>query len=369
VESSTQRDFERLYRRHHDEIYHFLARELGDRYEAEDITQDAFLNAFRALVRGNAPEQPRPWLYKIAQNVRRRRHRKERVREVPLDRAPERAAPQSDIDPEELVEALSDLPAMQRQALLLREVSGLSYTELADRLNLTEAAVQMLLFRARRALRGTLRPRGTLVLLPLPRLLPWLNGTEAPIAGAAARAAAAAAVAVAVGVGTRGADARLSGLAPDRWAPLAQTGAPTATGAFAASAALVTALPVQTGAGAVGAASRQATPELNGAVTVDHPAVAPAGTLPAAPASPRAPESGAPSGSPQPVLPVALPALPSPALPTPAVPTPAVPEVVEPVAPLPIPAPPALQPPSPLPQVPLPAPPSPPTVTLPTPGK
>src|SRR5918996_5698371 len=79
--------FERLYRRHRRDVYGAVLRDVRDPDEAEDVTQIAFLNAFRAMRRGEQPEKPRAWLVTIARNVIRRRYKAQAVRphEVALD--------------------------------------------------------------------------------------------------------------------------------------------------------------------------------------------------------------------------------------------------------------------------------------------
>src|SRR2546423_15535475 len=79
--------FERLYRRHRGDVYRFLLRDLGSPEDAEDVTQAAFLNAYRALDRGERPERPQAWLLTIARNVSNRRFRtlSRRPRETRLD--------------------------------------------------------------------------------------------------------------------------------------------------------------------------------------------------------------------------------------------------------------------------------------------
>ena len=69
------RSFERIYRTHRRAIYGCVLRDVRDPDEAEDVTQAAFLNAFRAMRRGDHPEAPRAWLLTIARNVVRRRAR------------------------------------------------------------------------------------------------------------------------------------------------------------------------------------------------------------------------------------------------------------------------------------------------------
>ena len=73
--SSVEREFERLYRRYVTDVYRYAAYVLRDRAEAEDVTQVAFLNAFRAFQRGERPHKPRSWLLTIVHNECRRHFR------------------------------------------------------------------------------------------------------------------------------------------------------------------------------------------------------------------------------------------------------------------------------------------------------
>lgn len=144
--------FERLYRRHRRDVYGAVLRDVRDPDEAEDVTQIAFLNAFRALRRGEEPEKPRAWLVTIARNVVRRRYRTlaTRPQEVLLD--PDAAPDPSDLDGPtagEVAAAIRRLPPNQRAVVLLREIQGLSYAEIAGELDLSLAAVETLIFRAR----------------------------------------------------------------------------------------------------------------------------------------------------------------------------------------------------------------------------
>lgn len=193
--------FEQLYRRHRGSVYRFLLRNLSNPAEAEDATQTAFLQAYRAYTRGTRPERPHAWLITIADNLRKRafRTRERRSVEVALDEA---AIPdeRADVDVREIREALETLPSNQRSAIVLREVAGLSYAEIADRLRVSVGSVQMLLFRARKTLRGELASarRG---LFGLPGWLAnLLSGTDRIVtlrtAGAALVAATTAGVAV-----------------------------------------------------------------------------------------------------------------------------------------------------------------------------
>jgi RNA polymerase sigma factor (sigma-70 family) len=148
-----------LYERYARQIYAYCFHQLGNKEEAEDATQSTFLNAFRGLKRGVDPEFETAWLYKIAQNVcltRRRSSSRRRRVETPGDlEAMQDFVPAHQADPDELIglpEALDAMPEQQRRALLMREWQGLSYKEIGEELDLSQAAVETLLFRARRSL-------------------------------------------------------------------------------------------------------------------------------------------------------------------------------------------------------------------------
>jgi RNA polymerase sigma factor (sigma-70 family) len=191
--------FERMYRDHRRDVYGAVLREVRDPAEAEDVTQIAFLNAFRAMRRGERPEKPRAWLVTIARNVVRRRYRDlmRRPQEVGLD--PEVAAALAEVDGPTAAEiggAIKRLPPSQRMVILLREIQGRSYAEIAEELDLSVAAVETLIFRARRSLSEELelvdrvpttqRRRRGLFFLPLPGLGKLSLGFSLGRAGAAA---------------------------------------------------------------------------------------------------------------------------------------------------------------------------------------
>src|SRR5687768_18448710 len=77
-----------LYRAHAAEVYRYVYAVLGNRADAEDVTQTTFVNALRALERGQQPRRPTNWLITIAHNLIRQRFRQQqaRPREVELDR-------------------------------------------------------------------------------------------------------------------------------------------------------------------------------------------------------------------------------------------------------------------------------------------
>ena len=118
-----------------------------------------FMNAFRALGRGVVPDAETAWLYKIAENVCLTRHRSSwrrgRVESPANLELLEEVVPAPNRQQDELIgleEALASMPQQQRRAILLREWQGLSYREVAEELDLSQSAVETLIFRARRSL-------------------------------------------------------------------------------------------------------------------------------------------------------------------------------------------------------------------------
>ncbi|TML74597.1 MAG: RNA polymerase sigma factor, partial [Actinobacteria bacterium] len=73
--SRVDRTFERLYRRHVGDVYRYALAVMRNPADAEDVTQTAFLNAYRAFQNGESPERPHNWLIAIAHNVCRQRFR------------------------------------------------------------------------------------------------------------------------------------------------------------------------------------------------------------------------------------------------------------------------------------------------------
>ena len=157
---ASDRSFERLYRNHVHAVYRYALAVLHNEADAEDVTQTTFLNAYRAYERGERPHTPHNWLIKIAHNVCRQRFRdsSRRPREVELNDALTPATIQEADVPsaDEIRRALGFLAFNQRAALVMRELEGRSYAEIAQVLDVSVAAVETLMFRARRALREQL---------------------------------------------------------------------------------------------------------------------------------------------------------------------------------------------------------------------
>jgi len=195
-----------LYEEYANQIFRYCVHQLGSREEAEDAVQSTFLNAFRGLKRGVVPELEAAWLFKIAHNVclsrRRSSWRRGRV-ESPADfEAVEELTPAPSRGADELIglqDVLEKMPETQRRAILLREWQGLSYREIAAELELSQGAVETLIFRARRSLAAGLEEPPERMKRRLLRGLDLgslVAGLKALLLGGGAAAKVAAAVAI-----------------------------------------------------------------------------------------------------------------------------------------------------------------------------
>jgi RNA polymerase sigma-70 factor (ECF subfamily) len=147
---------------------------LGDRDEALDLSQEVFLRVFRTIHRFRGQSSLRTWIYRIAVNQARNRHRfwsrRHRADQISLDEhvalhgeflstgdsTPDRVLAQKELAGR-LQHALDNLPFDQRIAIVLREIDGLSYEEIAYSLGVAIGTVKSRLTRARQALRLELR--------------------------------------------------------------------------------------------------------------------------------------------------------------------------------------------------------------------
>ncbi len=172
-----QRDpsaFRQLVETYSQRIYNLGLKMLGDPDLAEDILQETFVNAYRAIDRFEGRAHISTWLYRIAHNVVLMRLRKEKRTpdiqsledDVDLDTLPTAGqwqdAPERRLLQEELLQkmddALADLSEGLRMVFVLRDIDGLSTAETAQVLDLSETAVKSRLHRARLALRNKLAP-------------------------------------------------------------------------------------------------------------------------------------------------------------------------------------------------------------------
>jgi RNA polymerase sigma factor (sigma-70 family) len=161
--------FEELYRRYHGRISAFVCRMLHDEARCEDVAQEAFMSALRRMRATDCEINFKPWIYQIARNAaidsyRRNSHAVEvsmdaddglrasdRTRLVGVDGGPDSAL----LTKERLTHlqsAFDELSDVHTKVLVMRELEGMSYREIGDKLDLTRPAVESALFRARRRL-------------------------------------------------------------------------------------------------------------------------------------------------------------------------------------------------------------------------
>jgi RNA polymerase sigma-70 factor, ECF subfamily len=160
----TDRVFERLVHDHQDKIFALGLALTGNRHDAEEVAQDTFLRAYRALCT-YPPERVRElkqkaWLHRIAVNVVRNRVRGLRPRLVELNGSePDvRSGPEEDalrrLEIDELASRVSRLPARYREAVVLRHVQDLSYAEVSEALGQPVGTVKANVHRGLKMLRG-----------------------------------------------------------------------------------------------------------------------------------------------------------------------------------------------------------------------
>jgi RNA polymerase sigma factor (sigma-70 family) len=148
--------FETIVDRYQGRLLGFCRQMLGSTEDAEDVLQEVFVNAYRAMLADEREINLRPWLYRIARNRCLNHLRKPSAdAQESMDMVPEvEAASTAEKvhNREEFRQIISDvnkLPETQRSALLLREMDALSYEEIADAMETTVPSVKSLLVRAR----------------------------------------------------------------------------------------------------------------------------------------------------------------------------------------------------------------------------
>jgi len=186
MRGGSERAFTTIVERYRAELVRYSSR-FVDRDLAEDVVQQALMNARRGLRRDARAIALRPWLYRICHNVALNECRRTRVHEE-LDenfdgvpQPPEVAQTREDL--QQLVHHMTALPARQREALTAYELEGRGYAEIAAAMDTGQSSVRGLIARARVQLRDAC---GALVPLPLLRQLVQAPGVESPVAGAAA---------------------------------------------------------------------------------------------------------------------------------------------------------------------------------------
>ena len=153
-----------VFREFRQRIYHFALQKVGNADDALDITQDTFLRLHRHWHRRDEGKPLAPWIYSIARNLsidllrKRGTRREDELGDLP--RASNRPGPHVLVEQNELNatvwEAINQLPEGLRDALILRDIHGLTYAEIAGTLNVPATTVTSRLHDARRKLRKLL---------------------------------------------------------------------------------------------------------------------------------------------------------------------------------------------------------------------
>ena len=159
-----QRAFEAIFKRYHQELYRYCRAILSDPDEAQDALQSTMASALRSLPGEERQIALRPWLYRVAHNeaITILRQRADVV-DADCVSDPTAAGADSEVEARErlrqLVADLDQLPERQRGALVMRELSGLTYAEIATALGTSTAAARQSVYEARVALRDLGRGR------------------------------------------------------------------------------------------------------------------------------------------------------------------------------------------------------------------
>ena len=168
VRAGDDNAFDELFRRYHPRVHAFVRRRVRDEGRAEDLTQEAFLSALRRLRETDSRVVFRPWIYEIARNATIDHFRRgSRADEVSVDavdqlrpsdhlRLVSDRGPERDLAIKQRLEilrgAFDELSDRHERILVMRELEGLSYREIGERMELTRPGVESTLFRARRRL-------------------------------------------------------------------------------------------------------------------------------------------------------------------------------------------------------------------------
>jgi RNA polymerase sigma-70 factor (ECF subfamily) len=172
AQAGDQEAFAQLVRRHQRMVYHLALSKARNHHDAEEITQTAFLNAWRGLPHFQERASFSSWLYRLTANAATDffRQNRKHLGEVSLDDPQAPPLAQTTPSPEEtreaqekqqaLLRAIDALPDQAREILLLREAEDLSYQQISQALDLPVGTVRSRLARARKTLADLLRQEG-----------------------------------------------------------------------------------------------------------------------------------------------------------------------------------------------------------------
>ncbi len=175
VKNGDKRAFDLLVRKYQHKIISVVTRYVSDWSEAQDVSQEAFIRAYRAIGAFRGDSAFYTWIYKIAINTAKNylvsRGRRPPIGDIAIEDAVQldgasqlrdRATPERELMRQEIertvFDTVEELPEELRTAITLREVDGLSYEEIAEAMNCPIGTVRSRIFRAREAIDERLRP-------------------------------------------------------------------------------------------------------------------------------------------------------------------------------------------------------------------
>jgi RNA polymerase sigma-70 factor (ECF subfamily) len=172
-----ERAFAQILRAYETTIFNYVYRIVGDRALAEDLTQEVFVRVFQALPRFSLRCKFTTWLFQVTKNrvldeLRARERRPQTV--LAIEEAPRLEIVDPPVERLETIEAVwravRELNPDLKMALLLRDVAGMPYNEIADSLEITLATVKWRIFKAREEVQQALAREGILADEPVPVL-------------------------------------------------------------------------------------------------------------------------------------------------------------------------------------------------------
>src|SRR5476649_2561399 len=175
VQKGEKRAFDLLVRKYQHKVVGVISRYVSDWSECQDVAQEAFIRAYRAMANFRGDSQFYTWMYKIAINTAKNylvsKGRRPPTDDISIDdaalldggsRLKDRATPERELLRQEIEQTVFDtvesLPEDLKTAITLREVDGLSYEEIAETMNCPIGTVRSRIFRARDAIDQKLRP-------------------------------------------------------------------------------------------------------------------------------------------------------------------------------------------------------------------
>jgi len=179
VKAGDKKAFDLLVLKYQRKIMRLLSRMIRDQAEVEDVAQEAFIKAYRALPQFRGDSAFYTWLYRIAINTARNwLSSNSRRPSTPssyenedgetfdeMDNLTDNTTPESELASRQIAQtvnkAIEDLPEDLRTAIVLREIEGMSYEDIAQSMNCPIGTVRSRIFRAREAIATKLRPMMT----------------------------------------------------------------------------------------------------------------------------------------------------------------------------------------------------------------